>query len=559
MAFKIAGVLITLLLSYFLYSNFSTQQALTDAPPEITDKSIAVLPFKNDSPDADNQYFADGMMDEILNHLQKIAELGVKSRTAVEPYRNSTLSFTTIAQELNVSFVLEGAVRKYGDRFRVTTQLIEVESGNHLWSETYDGVFSDTIFVVQSNIAKKIASSLNAVITPEEEGSLNKTPTPDVAAYDLYIRGNHERLAYFWSRDEQHLKFAHNLFDEALTIDPNYLQAIVGKGETFINGSNPDSAFTYANRAIDLDPNYNRGYGLKGECYMRLGKSDLAIEFFLKAIELPPKDDFWFWYHEALGSVYIQQKNDIPKGLPYIKKSLEASIGFRHYRQVGSTYLTFGDYETADKYFQKGLERRPNNLSIWMYSQMMLVQGKYQEAFQFADSICQKLNPGCFSILIQASLLLGEFEQAEQYYNQWQSTGSNSFARSYNYQIGYVYQKLGKTVEAEKIFDEKIQQLEAELANEQRNVYGVLPYYELIDLSRIHAFQGNKKQALKYLAEYAKRGFMYGWHDFILIDPFFESLRNDPEFKSIVQQAQDKKAVLRVQVSEMEERGELTL
>jgi len=127
------------------------------------------------------------------------------------------------------------------------------------------------------------------------------------------------------------------------------------------------------------------------------------------------------------------------------------------------------------------------------------------------------------------------------------------------YQIGYVYHKLGKTVEAEQIFAEKIQQLESELANKQRNVFGVLPYNELIDLSRIHASQGNKKQALKYLTEYARRGFRNGWHDFIVIDPFFESLRDDPEFKAIVKQAQEEKAAIRAQVREMEERGELTL
>ena len=128
-----------------------------------------------------------------------------------------------------------------------------------------------------------------------------------------------------------------------------------------------------------------------------------------------------------------------------------------------------------------------------------------------------------------------------------------------NYQIGYVYHKLGKTVEAEQIFTEEIQQLESELANEQRNIFRGLSYYELIDLSRIHAFQGNKKQALKYLAEYAKRGFWYGWHDFILIDPFFEKLRDDPEFKAIVKQAQQEKASLREQVRQMEARGELDL
>jgi len=108
-------------------------------------------------------------MDEILNHLQKITELGVKSRSAVEPYRNSDLSFDTKAQELDVAYILEGAVRKYGDRFRITTQLIDVETGNHLWSETYDGILSDTIFVIQADIAKKIAAELDAVITPIED------------------------------------------------------------------------------------------------------------------------------------------------------------------------------------------------------------------------------------------------------------------------------------------------------------------------------------------------------------------------------------------------------
>jgi tetratricopeptide (TPR) repeat protein len=443
----------------------------------------------------------------------------------------------------------------------VTTQLIEVESGNHLWSDTYDGTFSDTIFVIQSNIAKKIASSLNAVITPDVESSIDRAPTTDIAAYNFYIRGNHERLYYHKTKSPKHLKAAYQLFDAALNIDPNYLQAIVGKGETFNLENKPDSALYYAGRAIDLDPKFNKGYGLKGEIYMKLGKSDLAIEFFLKAIDLPPKDDFWVWYHEALGMVYIYQKNNVLKGLPHLKMNFETSIEFRDYFLVGFTYSTIGDYESANEYLQKGLELRPNLGSTYVYSRIMLIEGKYQEALQFADSICQKLDIGsCAPILLQASLLLSEFEQAEQYYIQWQSTGSNDFfGREINYEIGYVYHKLGKTVEAEKIFTEQIQQLESELANEQRNVFGILPYDQLIDLSRIHAFQGNKKQALKYLAEYAKRGFTQGWHDFILIDPFFESLRDNPEFKAIVKQAQEEKATIRTQVREMEERGELDL
>ncbi len=169
------------------------------------------------------------MMDEILNHLQKIEELGVKSRTAVEIYRNSPKSLATKAQELDVAYILEGAVRKYGNKFRVTTQLIDVESENHLWSETYDGVFSDTIFLVQSNIAKKVAFSLGAVITPEEEVSIDRTLTTDVAAYDLYMKGGSEFLKYWREHERIHLKAAHQLLDKALQIDPEYVQAIAKK------------------------------------------------------------------------------------------------------------------------------------------------------------------------------------------------------------------------------------------------------------------------------------------------------------------------------------------
>jgi len=205
------------------------------------------------------------MMDEILNHLQKIAELGVKLRIAVEPYRNSAQSFATIAQELDVAFILEGAVRKYDNRFRVTTQLIEVKSGNHLWAESYDGIFSDTIFLVQSHIAKKIASLLNAMITLDEEKSIEKIPTTDVAAYDLYVRGYYEIWNYWRTYEDKHLKASSDLYAQALQIDPKYLQAIVGKGDTFMAVRNYDSALIYAERAIVLDPEFNMAYGLMGD------------------------------------------------------------------------------------------------------------------------------------------------------------------------------------------------------------------------------------------------------------------------------------------------------
>jgi TolB-like protein/Tfp pilus assembly protein PilF len=565
-AFISLAVVIALALAYFFSQDGDTKSELAQPEqPEVIDKSIAVLPFKNDSPDADNQYFADGMMDEILNHLQKIAELGVKSRTAVEPYRNSTQSFETIAQELKVAFVLEGAVRKYGNRFRITTQLIEVESGNHLWSETYDGVFSDTIFVVQANIAKKIAASLNAMITPEEEASIEKVPTTNVAAYDLYIRADHERYSYTLNRNEERAKAAHDLYNQALKLDPNYMLAITGKADLFNverafapEKNYSDSGLIYAEKAIALDPNFNRGYASKGYYYMINGQFELAEEYLLKAVSLPPYDDFSLSFHSGLGRMYSnRQRNGIIKALPHLRKALEME-GRQYitevYISLGDAYKTIGEYEIAGNFYRSALESEVSCRAIYRNSGLSTVQGKFRESAEFLDSVCQpgRCDNSCLTGLFQTSWLMGEYEQAEEYYLQWvERAQATIFYNSINYEIGLVYFQLGRKNEAKEIFTREAQRLESELNENSHNT--------LLHLARISAFQGDHLKSIKYLTDYANKGFINGGHDFILIDPFFESLRDDPEFKAIVKNAQEEKAALREQVRQMEERGELTL
>jgi len=217
------------------------------------------------------------------------------------------------------------------------------------------------------------------------------------------------------------------------------------------------------------------------------------------------------------------------------------------YLTFASVYLNIGDYETAEEYVSKSLEMEVSCPAIGQYHFLMQTQGKFKKALQFIDSTCHQgeCEWVCSKALFETSWLLGDFEKAEQYFDQWQNPGRTI------YEIGYVYHHLGKTEEADKTFTEEIKKLESDVDRDRRSTD--------LHLSRIYAFKGNRVEALKYLAEYAKRGFTQGWHDFILIDPFFESLRDDPEFKAIVKQAQEEKAALREQVREMEERGELTL
>jgi tetratricopeptide (TPR) repeat protein len=208
---------------------------------------------------------------------------------------------------------------KSGENFRVTTQLIDVETGNHLWSDTYDGIFSDTIFVVQSHIAKKIAASLDAVIRPDKSERIDRTPPTDVESYDLYLKGHSEYMKYWIARERKHLGAAHQLLDRALQIDPEFLQAIALKGQIFSAEQKSDSALFYAEKVIAMDPGTHHGYGLKGISHFHMGNGDEAIENLLIAISLPPKDDQWRYYPVVLGRVYFFNKNDVLKALTYME------------------------------------------------------------------------------------------------------------------------------------------------------------------------------------------------------------------------------------------------
>ncbi len=544
-----------ILISVFAFVFFSSQdkEQIDSLQAAATDKSIAVLPFKNDSPDSTNQYFCDGMMDEILNHLQRIKQLGVKSRTAVEPYRSSVLSFAAIANELDVAYLLEGAVRKYGDRFRVTTQLIDVASGNHLWSNTYDGEFSDTIFVVQGNIAKKVASSLSAVITPKERESIDRIPTSNIEAYDLCIRAKHERLLYYQSWDPQHLERSRNLLAEALRLDPNYALAILDKGATHAAERNYDSAFVYVDKAMRLDPSLPAAYGLMGDLYYFTEQFDLAIDHYHKALDLTGKS----WYHIALGRVY-SANGEFPRALPHLEKALERDSDDHSslYINIAACYLNLGHYEKVIEYSFKA------NKSRWCSGFEMIIlayeaQGKYERARQIADSTltCQEAlcKQHCLKLSYQEALLSKDFAKAEEYFSQWKELGhTNPTAiERMHFERGYVLYHLGREEEANRIVKEQIEVLKSELPDESRYTY--------LNLSRILAFKGEKKAALDYLEKYAKKGFTFGEHDYITIDPLFENLRQDPKFQEIVRKAQEEKVVLRSLVEKMEERGEINL
>jgi TolB-like protein len=224
----------------FFLGRYSAENK-TASPSGISNKSVAVLPFDNLSRDPDNAYFTEGVEDEILTQLAKVADLKVISRTSTQHFKSAPEDLGEIAKKLGVTNILEGSVQKAADQVRVNVQLISAVTGAHLWADTYDRKLTD-IFAVESDIAKSIAETLQAKLTGSAEQVLASKPTENPQAHELYLRGR-----YFWNRRTgENLKKAADYFQQAIVKDPKYALAYSGLADCHVLlpvypdlGSNP--------------------------------------------------------------------------------------------------------------------------------------------------------------------------------------------------------------------------------------------------------------------------------------------------------------------------------
>src|SRR4030095_2420705 len=213
-----AALLVLGMSALFVFRPSRTPNAVLNAAP---DKSIAVLPFENRSEDKANAYFADGVQDEILTYLAKIADLKVIRRTSVMPYKSEMArNLRQIGQQLGVAHVVEGSVQRSGSRVRVKAQLVDARTDRHLWAQTYDRDLVD-VFAIQSEIAKTIADQLQAKLSPSEKNAIERPPTPDVSAFDLYARA---KVLLHASSTEENVQ-AVDLLTQAVAHDPSFFDA----------------------------------------------------------------------------------------------------------------------------------------------------------------------------------------------------------------------------------------------------------------------------------------------------------------------------------------------
>ncbi len=279
----------------FLLGRYSAQNASSAAragASELPQKSIAVLPFDNLSRDPDNVYFTEGVQDEILTRLAKVADLKVIARTSTQRFKSTPDDLQQIAKQLGVMNILEGTVQKAGDQVRVNVQLINAMTDAHLWAETYDRKLTD-IFAVESEIAKSIAETLQARLTGSEKSSIAKTPTVNPEAYELYLRGKF----FAEKRTGAGLRKSIEYYDQSIAKDPNYPLAYVGLADSHLllsayGATSPKESARPARaalkKALDLDDSLAQAHASSGLLATLELDLDRAITELERAIQLNP-------------------------------------------------------------------------------------------------------------------------------------------------------------------------------------------------------------------------------------------------------------------------------
>ncbi len=540
----VASLIVLFPLAFFLvnkYSIFKTADA--------KEKSIAVLPFKYLSNDSLNQHGADGMMDAILLNLSKIKDLRVISRTSVEQYRKSDKTALDIGKELDVAYIMEGSFQKEGNQIRLIVQLIRTKDEDHVWTNNYDRNWED-IFSLQSEVAEKVASELQATITPEETKLIRKVPTINLTAYDFYQKGIEElnKYSYMGFGNKSLLKEPERLFKKALELDSTFALSYSGLatiyfhlnlGKDVCSENYLDSILILTNKALSFDNQIGDAYRLRGNYYAEMGKPELALNEYYKVLKIFPND--WKAFNNIC-AIYKNTFHDFVGALSTIQELMLRSRGPelpKVLNLLGNSYQNAGFIEKAKECYNESFILTNDsfiygNNNFWL----MYEVGNYEGAF-LEDKRTGPSNPLWGGNLL-LSILSGHDKESYTYALntiKWLNNNPVTYPND-SHRIGYGLLQGRKQEEANYYFNI---QLEIGLKNIEfgrLNLSNPGGYY---DLAATYAIIGKKEKAYHYLDELnKKKSFPLWWVNLIKHDPLFNSLREESRFQNIVKDVEGK-------------------
>jgi len=364
----VAVILLIGVAAFMKYSPTSTSHPSSDDVARSLENlspdkpSIAVLPFANLSNDADQEYFSDGITQDIITDLSKFRDLAVTASTTVFDYKGKSPSIKELADELNVKYILEGSVQKAGNQVRINAQLIDTATGNHIWAQRFSRPYED-IFGLQDEIIETTVRKLAVKVHQTEQALAMHKSTGSLEAYDYYLQAYYH---YFQRTLEGNME-ARKLFQKAIARDPNYAAAYVGLakarelavnyGWTEFPNVVLQEALDLAKKAVRLDPSLASAHGELGYIYMRFGEYDLAKSELQKAIDLNP-NDYVNYRHMAAVLLYSGHPEE---ALDWQKKSFEfdPDITAGGYMNIGIAYYLKGDTDRAIHWLKQATTKWP--------------------------------------------------------------------------------------------------------------------------------------------------------------------------------------------------------
>ncbi len=542
----LVGLVAVILVIYLVsISDLLNKEEVTSDPTamDVTGQSIAVLPFINDSYDSSNVYIINGLMESILNNLQKIKGLRVVSRTSVEKYRNSIKSAREIADELDVQYLIEGSGQKIGDQIKLSIQLIEGTGDRHLWSEQYNRNTKD-IFSLQSEVAKNIAREIQVFVSPEEEERIEQPPTNNLVAYDHFLHG----IDLLYNEDLESFRKAITWFQKAVKHDSTFARAYadIGLAYYYLDMFRAEKLYSdtinyYADQALNNDPDLSQSLLAKGLYYMNTREYDMALPYLEKALEFQPNSALIIHF---LSEYYTNYRPDTEKYLEYALKGAQLNVGADDSTttsysllHLGNALVQSGFVDEAEDYIDRSLQLNPENI----YSQYVKVYIQLSRDLDF-----EKARDGLLNVLAMDTTRLDVLQEIGKiYYFMRDYEGAYPYYRKFvdirkaqqmdifpfeNAKIGLVFDAQGLHEEARDLFSSYRSYAEKDLS-----------IYKNLSLAAYHSYMDNKEQALENMQLFSEQDNYYYWVVLFLgVDPLMDNIQDDPAFETAYKVIQEK-------------------
>jgi len=528
-------ILLLLIVSFSIYYAFT----LWESPIE---KSVAVLPFKNESSDTSNLYFVNGLMETALGNLQKVKDLRVVSRTSVEKYRDTQKTSPEIAQELNVSYLVEGSGQRSGDQILLNIQLVEASTDKQLWAAKYNRKVED-VFALQNEIAGKITEAIEAVVTLTELEQIKKKPTENLVAYDYYLKALDP--FYYGTRDS--LIKGIEWCEKAIEHDNQFSLAYAHIAVSYflLDMDQAEKKYTnliniYADKALLYDAKSAESLISKAMYYMHNREYRLALPHLHKALEYNPNS---YAVVQLLSDIYARHLPNTAKYLEYALKGIQLDINANDstsksyvYLHLSNAFLQSGFIDEALTYVDLSLSYFPENYFA-PYAKIFIEHAKEQNIEQTTERLVQEWRKDTtrLDILQEVGRVFyfqEKYDSAYHYYEKLVKRRSENNLEVFtgeNGKIALVYEKMGFNEEASFFFKSY-----AEFWKKDPSIY------KSLNMANVYTYEGRFDLAIEQLKTFATEdNYQYWVLLFLKNDPLLKPLKSHPEYEFVLKKIKD--------------------